>query len=116
MRHVKIENGYAIHTEHGNSNTCGDCPVRRRNGLCPIRAESVPPLRPVCRYGHRKIASARTLSWKTRKDAGAAGDKRDAGRSSPASPVSHASRLPRPSGLSTQPENQKPKKERKNRP
>ena len=58
MRHIKVSDGYAQHSERGNANTCGDC---------PIRAEVVPRNRPVCRYGHRVILSKHTQDCNARK-------------------------------------------------
>ena len=67
-RNVRVSNGYTTHSESGKANTCGDCPVRNRNGVCPIRAEIVSHLRPVCRYGHKKILSQHTKNYNQRKE------------------------------------------------
>ena len=61
MRHIKIADGYARYSEHGGASRCGQCPVRERNGLCPIRAEVVAAMRPCCRYGHQRMRSAQVL-------------------------------------------------------
>lgn len=68
-RNVRVSNGYATYSESGKASTCGVCPVRDGNGVCPIRAEVVPRNRPVCRYGHRKILSQRVKNYNQRKEA-----------------------------------------------
>ena len=60
-RNVRVSDGYATYSDHGGAAKCGQCPVRERNGLCPIRAEVVAAMRPCCRYGHKKMLSAQVL-------------------------------------------------------
>jgi hypothetical protein len=60
-RNVRVADGYATYSDHGGAAKCGQCPVRERTGLCPVRAEVVSPLRPCCRYGHQKMRSAQVL-------------------------------------------------------
>ena len=67
-RNVRVADRYATYSDHDGAAKCGQCPVRKRNGLCPIRAEVVSPLRPCCRYGHKKILSQHTKNYNQRKE------------------------------------------------